>query len=243
MNFAKYCVFLAIIFFNAFFVKAEGTGSPDMRQKIVLDYSAAEAALDYLAGPSDTKLEGIVRHPAYRLILEHSKRFSSRPLTDRDLIRAFKNESPELGFAGATGHLPGLKKSLLDLKANESHIRKEFLILHSQYLPENFSQPATIYFVLGGFNGIALDGQIAMNINDNQFLNDMREMLLYLPHELFHLGFACYQKLPNIGAIKTMNDLKNLVMSFTMNEGLATLVSYAERKKLGVLSDPDYVIL
>jgi len=56
-----------------------------MRQKIVLNYSAAESALNYLAGPSDLKLAELVRHPAYRLILEHSKRFSSRPLTERDL--------------------------------------------------------------------------------------------------------------------------------------------------------------
>lgn len=80
-----------------------------------------------------------------------------------------------------------------------------------------------------------------MNIDYKQFRENHNEISLYIAHELFHIGFEKYHQLPDIFEAKTVEDLKKIVLSITMNEGLATLTPYHKRIKMNEISDKDYV--
>ena len=214
-----------------------------MYTQVKFDYSAAEIVIDYFSNPDTNKITEIVNHPAYKLVYEHSKRFSSNPLDENMLALSLNGESISFNFLNINEQLSKLKEVVSYLKSNEQKMREEFAPLSLLYLPEDFEPNATVYFIIGGYNGIALNDQVAMNIYWEQFLKDPQEILLYLPHELFHIGFAHYQQLPDISAVKTKEDLKNLVMRITMDEGLATLVPYKTRIALNALSDYDYSVL
>ena len=214
-----------------------------MYTQVKFDYSAAEIVIDYFSNPDTNKITEIVNHPAYKLVYEHSKRFSSNPLDENMLALSLNGESISFNFLNINEQLSKLKEVVSYLKSNEQKMREEFAPLSLLYLPEDFEPNATVYFIIGGYNGIALNDQVAMNIYWEQFLKDPQEILLYLPHELFHIGFAHYQQLPDISAVKTKEDLKNLVMRITMDEGLATLVPYKRRIALNALSDYDYSVL
>ena len=214
-----------------------------MYTQVKFDYSAAEIVIDYFSNPDTNKITEIVNHPAYKLVYEHSKRFSSNPLDENMLALSLNGESISFNFLNINEQLSKLKEVVSYLKSNEQKMREEFAPLSLLYLPEDYEPNATVYFIIGGYNGIALNDQVAMNIYWEQFLKDPQEILLYLPHELFHIGFAHYQQLPDISAVKTKEDLKNLVMRITMDEGLATLVPYKTRIALNALSDYDYSVL
>lgn len=217
-------------------------GSATMKAEVLCDYSAAEQVIEYFAAPDEAKLKRIAEHPAYRLVFEHSQRYSSNPLDKSALIASLRGKSDAFDFSGLDKRLSELKKIIGYLKSNRNKI-DEFAALSQPYLPKDHKKPATIYFIIGGYNGIALGDRVAINIDCRQFRNDPQEILLYLPHELFHLGFARYQQLPDPHRIKTVGELRDLVLCVTMNEGLATLVPYAKRKELNALTDYDYSVL
>ncbi|MCK4642199.1 hypothetical protein KAU32_01050 [bacterium] len=214
-----------------------------MNTQLKFDYSAAEIVIDYFSNPATNKINEIVNHPGYRLVYEHSKQFSSNPLDENMLALSLKGESTSFNFSNIRERLKQLKKTVSYLKGNEQKMREEFAPLSLLYLPEDYEPDVTVYFLIGGYNGIALNSQIAMNIDWEQFRNDRQEILLYLPHELFHIGFAHYHPLPDISKVRYEEDLKKTVMRITMDEGLATLVPYQKRIALNALADYDYSVL
>ena len=211
--------------------------------QLKFDYSAAEIVIDYFSNPAANKINKIVNHPAYKLVFEHSKRFSSTPLDENMLTLSLNGKSPAFDFANINERLPGLKYIIDYLKNNEQKMKEKFAPLSQLYLPEDYTPKVTLYFIIGGYNGIALNEKIAMNIDWEQFRNDPQEILLYLPHELFHIGFAHYHSLPDISKVRSMEDLRKTVMRITIDEGLATLVLYRKRIALNALEDYDYSVL
>ena len=129
------------------------------------------------------------------------------------------------------------------LKENEQEIINMYAKLCLKYLPDDYKQKATIYYVIGGYNGIAFNNKICMNIDYKQFRENYNEIKLYIAHELFHIGFEKYHLLPDIFKAKTVKDLKDIVLSLTMNEGLATLTPYHKRIEMNEVSDYDYKVL
>lgn len=207
------------------------------------DFSAAEAVLDYFHAPDDRKANAILDHPAYRLLMEHSRRFSSCPL-DREALKAsLLGDSRTVDFSGARERADLLAANLAALRADRDRMVHEFAPLAAAYLPVDFDRAVPVYFLVGGFNGIACDGQVALNLDWPAFREDLTELMLYLPHEFFHVGFEQVQRVPDPARVVTRGDLRELVMSFTMNEGLATLVPLEKRIALGKTDDPDYRVL
>jgi len=214
-----------------------------MYAQLKLDYSAAEMVIDFFRNPDENKIVEIAQHPAYELVFEHSRRFSSTPLDSHMLTSALKGKSNAFNFSKIDERLPELTEIIGYLKKNEQKMRDEFAPLSLFYLPEDYRPEATVYFVIGGYNGVVLGDGVAMNIDWAQFRGEPREILFYLPHELFHIGFSHYQQVPDIFSVHTEGELKKLVMSFTMNEGLATLVPYRKRLSLDATADDDYSVL
>lgn len=215
--------------------------------QVKFDYTGAELLINYF---SDTSLWAfskpeILNNPAYKLIMLHSQKFSSQPLTEENLLNSLKGKPDVNGFyfSEVKKRTDTLKQIIKFLKKNEQEIISQFASLPLNYLPADYKQNATIYIVIGGYNGIALNDKVCLNIDYKQFRDNFNEMKLYIAHELFHIGFEKYHPLPDIFKAGTVNDLKAIVLSMTMNEGLATLTPYQKRMEMDEVSDYDYKTL
>ncbi len=210
--------------------------------QISFDYSGVELILGQFVENKDN-IEEILNNPGYQHILEHSKKYSSNPLTEDNLRNSLKGKDEGFDFS----HVKERKDKYIGiveyLKENEQEIINDYAKLCLKYLPKDYNQKATIYYVIGGYNGIAFNNKICMNIDYEQFRKNYTEIKLYIAHELFHIGFEKYQSLPDIFKAKTVKDLKKIILSMTMNEGLATLTPYHKRIEMNEISDSDYTIL
>lgn len=210
---------------------------------ITFDYSGVELVIDHFCnGKNNT--EAIANHPGYKHILAHSQRFSSNPITPEMLLQSLKE--PRKGcfnFSRVPERKAVYEKMMQYLKAHEQEIIDDYAKLPLKYLPDDYNQEATIYYVIGGYNGIAFDDKVCMNLDYEQFRNNFKEIELYIAHELFHIGFEKYHKLPNISSARTVGDLREIVLAITMNEGLATLTPLKKRIETKELNDNDYARL
>ena len=211
--------------------------------QIKFDYTGAELAVNYFSDTVNKSELKIINHPGYQHILLHSKKFSSEPLTEENLLNSLKGKDDGFDFSSINERADTLKQIIQWLKNNEQEIRSVFASLPLNYLPNDYNQNATIFFVIGGYNGIAFDNKICVNIDYKQFRKNHNEIKLYIAHELFHIGFENYHQLPDIFKAKTVKDLKAVVLSMTMNEGLATLTPYHKRIEMNEITDKDYVAL
>jgi hypothetical protein len=210
---------------------------------VSIDYSAAELVLRYFRdGPGVDERE-IVRHPAYQHIILHSKKYSSQPLSEADLEESLRTGSGGFDFSGIRGRTDTLQQTIGWLKDNSKNIETLFCRLPLPYLPQDYRQNAVIYIVIGGYNGVAFDGKVCVNIDHRQFRARREEILFYIAHELFHIGFEKYHALPDVFAARTIGDLRDIVLLQTMNEGLATLVPYHKRLEMDETRDEDYAAL
>ena len=213
---------------------------PRASAEITFDYSVAELVIEHFCGGKDNT-EAIANHPGYKHILEHSKRYSSRPLTDELLRQSLKE--PQKGcfdFSRVAERKTLYSRMIQWLKEHELEIINDYAKLPMDYLPDDDDQEATIYYVIGGYNGIAFDGKICMNLDFEQFRNNFREIELYISHELFHIGFEKYHQMPNIIGTSTFGELRAIVLATAMNEGLATLTPLQKRIETNELGDRDY---
>ncbi len=210
--------------------------------QITFDYSGAELVLEHFVD-NQNNTEKILTHPGYQHILLHSKKYSSNPITEDDLKNSLNGKKEGFDFSHITERKDKYAQVIKYLKENEQEIINDYAKLCLKYLPKDYKQKATIYYVIGGYNGIAFDGKICMNIDYKQFRENYNEIKLYIAHELFHIGFEKYQPLPDIYKAKTVKDLKEIILSITMNEGLATLTPYHKRIEMNETSDYDYNIL
>lgn len=210
--------------------------------QVTFDYSGVELVIEQFTEGKDNT-EAITSHAGYQHILAHSNKYSSDPITEDNLRHSLNGKKEGFDFT----HVKERKGKYLEivkfLKANEQKIINDYAKLCLKYLPDDYEQKAMIYFVIGGYNGIAFDNKICMNIDFEQFRNNHKEIKLYIAHELFHIGFEKYQPLPDIFTAKTVKDLKAMVLSMTMNEGLATLTPYYKRIEIKELTDGDYKTL
>ena len=216
--------------------------SSNLFGQVSFDYSAIELILDkFVEGNKNT--EAIINNAGYQHILAHSKKYSSDPLTENNLQNSLNGKDEGFDFSDLLEREEKYVEIIAFVKPTEPEIINVYEKLCLKYLPDEYEQKAKIYYVIGGYNGIAFDNKICMNIDSEQFRDNYKEIELYIAHELFHIGFEKYHNLPDIFKIKTVKELKSIVLSMTMNEGLATLTPYHKLIELNEVSDNDYKIL
>ncbi|KQC13495.1 MAG: hypothetical protein APR63_00515 [Desulfuromonas sp. SDB] len=210
--------------------------------QISFDYSGAELVVEKLVKKRNN-ISKILNNPGYNKILEHSRKYSSNLLKQKNLLNSLNGKNEGFDFSKVVERKDKYYEMLNYLKKEELKIIEHYGKLCLKYLPDEYQQNAVIYYVIGGYNGIAFDQSVCLNIDYKQFRENINELKLYLAHELFHVGFEHYQKLPDIHKAKKIRDLKEFVLLLTMNEGLATLCPYYKRMEMGEISDRDYQIL
>lgn len=225
----KYFLFVIIFFLN----------NSNLFCQIKFDYTAIEKLTDYY-NKKNTDIESIINHPGYQHIILHSKKYSSNPINENDLRNSLNGKSKAFDFENFNQRKDRYIQIIEYIKKNETQIIKNYGELCLKYLPSDYKQNAVIYFVIGGYNGIAFDDKICINIDNKAFRENTNELNFYIAHELFHIGFEKYHNLPDIFSLKTVKELKQAVELLTMNEGLATLSPYYKRIEQNEISDSDY---
>lgn len=157
-------------------------------ERISFDYSPAELVLAHFTDKKKNT-ETIIKNAGYQHILTHSRRYSSEPLTEDNLRNSLNGRDDGFDFSHVADRNEKYRKILHYLKGHERDIIDDYSKLCLKYLPDGYAQKATVFYVIGGYNGIAFDGKICMNIDYDQFRDNYREVELYIAHELFHIGF------------------------------------------------------
>ena len=123
----------------------------------------------------------------------------------------------------------------------ETH-RRQWLDATLRYLPGRHVFDTTIYLI-GGYDSIVYGEDVALNLTFRKYLDDPREAVYYLIHELSHAGYFRYRPMPDLGRVKTTRDLLRIVKLLTHLEGMGVASPFPERLKEGGLEDDDYRVL
>jgi hypothetical protein len=204
-------------------------------QKVSFNCSAIEATVNYLKKRSCDKLEYLVSMPGSRLAYQHYKWSEFSPhLT----IENFWEER----LAGITyskefeQNIETVKKYL------EVRNQSEWLNEVLQYLPHNHVFKTIVYLIIG-YDNIVFGEDVALNLNNNKFHADHKEVIYYLIHELAHAGYLRYHTMPELAHIRTLGELSATVKFLTHLEGMGVISSLRLRTKEDGFFDNDYKVL
>ena len=142
--------------------------------QITFDYSGVELVSEHFTDNKDNA-EKIVNNPAYQHILLHSNKYSSEPITEDNLRNSLQGKNEGFDFSRIKERKDEYIQIIKNLKENEQEIINEYAKLCLKYLPDNYEQKATVYYVIGGYNGIAFNDKICMNIDYEQFRKNMNK--------------------------------------------------------------------
>jgi hypothetical protein len=210
---------------------------PDLynKQKVYFNCSAIEATINYLKKRSRDKLEYLVSMPGNRLVYQHYKWAEFGPhLALEDF---WEKRLAEIAYSKEFERNIEAVKKYLKVR-NQSEWLNEVL----RYLPHNHVFNTIVYLVIG-YDNIVFGEDVALNLNNNKFHTDHKEVIYYLIHELAHAGYLRYHRMPELAHIKTLGELSSIVKFLTHLEGMGVISSLRLRTKEGGFSDNDYKVL
>jgi len=120
--------------------------------------------------------------------------------------------------------------------------RKAWIEAVLEYLPMGHVMDSRVHLI-GGYDSVVFGEDVALNLADNRFVEDHREALYYLVHELAHAGYFRYRKMPNLAGLRTLRELIEVVKLLTHLEGMGVISPLELRIREGGLVDEDYRVL
>jgi hypothetical protein len=204
-------------------------------QKVSFNCSAIKATVNYLKKRSRDNLECLISMPGNRLAYQHYKWSEFGPHL---AIENFWEER----LAGIVyskefeRNIEAVKKYLG--VRNQSEWLNEVL----QYLPHNHVFNSIVYLIVG-YDNIVFGEDVALNLYNNQFRTDHKEVIYYLIHELAHAGYLRYHRMPELAHIKTFGELSAIVKFLTHLEGMGVISSLRLRTKEDGFFEKDYKVL
>ena len=120
--------------------------------------------------------------------------------------------------------------------------RKAWIEAALRYLPRGHAFSSKVYMI-GGYDNVIYGENVALNLANERFVDDHREAVYYLIHELAHAGYFRYRAMPDLAGIRTLGELAETVKLLTHLEGMGVLSPFTLRMKEGGLSDNDYQVL
>jgi len=120
--------------------------------------------------------------------------------------------------------------------------RRSWVEVVLDYLPVGHDMNSRVYLI-GGYDSVVFGEDAALNLADGRFVDDKREAVYYLVHELAHGGYFRYRKMPNLAALRTMGELVDVVKMLTHLEGMGMISPLRMRVREGGLADNDYRVL
>jgi hypothetical protein len=204
---------------------------------MVFDFSAVELFLDFLAGKQP--VEKLFDHPAYRIVRQHARMFSSG-LKAADLQSA--REGLPSNFYGLehlaenAPRIEGFLKLLQGKQVAWAELVQD--ALQTFFIREDLEIP--IYPILGYDKGIGLSGAACLNINYASYLDEPFEFLAYAIHECVHVVFERAHRIPRLAQVLAPAQWRSYFNLWTQNEGYATYVPLEFRQEHHLLDEADY---
>ena len=199
------------------------------------DSSAIRSTLDYLSDRSSENLNRLVSTPGNRLAYQH---YLWSTLGSALTIEEFWKSSLE--------HIVYSRDVELRIDTIwqylETQEQSRWLEEILKCLPARHVFHSTIYPIIG-YDNVAFNEDVALNLGFNQFHADPREASYYLIHELAHAGYYQYHPMPDLHKIKSQSDLLWVVKFLTHLEGMGVFSCLRLRVAEGGLLDKDYKVL
>lgn len=177
------------------------------------------------------------------------KKICSLKAADHIYFHAY-NCNPEMNFKDKESFVKSilsknsLKNNIINYEniltqlKNQNNLTKEAENETLKYLPEGTIFSVNMYITLGYFP-VGMNGNFNIDLSFN--FDNIREILYLAIHELHHVGFLQYHKVPlSINNLKSKGDLANLLSAHFQLEALATYAPYNIRLSENSLNDPDY---
>jgi len=203
-------------------------------QRVLLDSRTIHAVADYMTDQTAARLGRIVSTPGGELAYAHYKwssvgsRKSDREFWKGELDRVVWNE----------GLVSSIDQNIRYLRDR----RKAWIEAVLEYLPMGHAMNSTVHLI-GGYDSVVFGEDVALNLADRRFVEDHREAVYYLVHELAHAGYFRYREMPNLAGLGTLRELVDVVKLLTHLEGMGVISPLELRIREGGLADNDYRVL
>ncbi|MHA1515559.1 MAG: DUF5700 domain-containing putative Zn-dependent protease [Candidatus Heimdallarchaeaceae archaeon] len=206
---------------------------------VKIDSSFGDLVLQYFTDPSEELLFQISEHTAASKILSNAQ-ISDPNLKD---IKDFWKKILERERNKGEEYVSEIKSCMTYIENNSEalleHVNKIYC-----YLPDDFVFDCTLYLHIGYDIGIVSEGDALLNVGNEIFHQNNRELIYFALHELHHVGFTHYNNLEiSFSDIQTRDDFLKLIEKLTHLEGTATYAIKEMRERDNQLSFFDYEVL
>jgi hypothetical protein len=211
-----------------------------MAVSIRFDFSGAERFINLLEGR--VSVPDVLEHPAYRVVGEHARRFSTGILA-QDIVDAMNGrQSPFYGLENLGTRMPRIESLIATIQVSA----EPWSAMMSRELARvSTDDPADIvvYPVIGYDMGVGLAGAVCMNLNCEQYLDEPNEFLFYAIHECVHAVYERGHRVPALREIVTPAEWRSYFNLWFQNEGFAVYGPLRLRTQLAFLRERDYMVL
>ena len=204
------------------------------RQMILLNRRTIDACAEFKQSHSEADFKRVVSTPGAKMTYAHE--LWASPSSATPIEEFWSGELESIEWDSRT--IESIERVIAYLKAH----RRQWLEATLRYLPRGHLFDTTIYLI-GGYDSIVYGEDVALNLTFRKYLDDPREAVYYLIHELSHAGYFRYRKMPDLRRINTSHDLLKIVRLLTHLEGMGVASPLRERLKEGALADDDYRVL
>ena len=204
------------------------------RQMILLNRRTIDACAKFKQSRSEADFRRLITTRGAKMA--HAHHVWASPLSAKPIGEFWSGELDQVEWDSQTA--ASIERVVRYLKAR----RRQWLEATLKYLPEGHVFDTTIYLI-GGYDSIVYLEDVALNLTFRKYLDDPREAVYYLIHELSHAGYFRYRPMPDLGRVKTTRDLLRTVKLLTHLEGMGVASPFPERLKEGGLEDDDYRVL
>lgn len=209
-----------------------------------LTTDAVALFLDWYATRDEGQLERVLAHPGYLTVRAHSERFGQTLMTAADFTAAAEGRpSPLYGLRGLAERTAAVRELADWIAARRAPIVTAVAaMLAPVFRPAEWAEIG-LHCIVGYDMGVGLDGNVAINLNLQKYLDDPRELPYWLAHEAAHAAYERIHGQFHLRDLREPGGLRRVVCMLIHTEGFSVYTPLAARLRDGQLADRDYQAL
>ena len=198
--------------------------SMEMKVASCIDISFIRMYINYSKKPNPDLKSILLTHPALKAIMRHQNLNGVVNVNIEDTFKMMTKNKPDIDYLIKALHKIEKNSELCDLWK-----------ISAKILPKNFKFVGRIYFVFGSDIGAASPPDIIINLGHTKFIEHPNEIEPYIIHEIHHIGFLAYQKMPSLTQLEIKENLLSMnYMLFLIISVLAVEVIILLQQKMMV---------
>ena len=128
------------------------------------------------------------------------------------------------GLGGVRDNASRIREAAHYVEASRNRITDLLATSVTRIFPADLVFPVGLHCIVGYDWGIGLAGRVAINLNSNLYLDNLREIDYMLIHEATHVAHERAHGPMGPEVLGSPGGLRRLVCSLVQNEGLASLL-------------------